>query len=100
LEPAIERVFPQYDHYGFESISMENWDKIILHLEDMKLFLLNHPQVEQLEEHIGFIFLSTKDEFVADMPSACEKLAALLEEFIDWIKQTFQTYDRISILGI
>lgn len=99
LETAIKKEFESYDHYAFNVIPKEVWEKIILRFQTI-MILSNEVPREEIRNHIGFIFQSSESDFTANLEENMNDLIAMIKNFISWIKARLEDHSFISILGI
>jgi hypothetical protein len=60
---AIEKHYKKYCLWGTNEIDKQTWELIITELENLKLFLKNHPKADDLKDHIGFFYLETTEKY-------------------------------------
>ncbi|KAA8787566.1 hypothetical protein ABIE27_003716 [Paenibacillus sp. 4624] len=100
LEKAIYDIYPKYDHYAFTEIHRDTWMLILEQLNELVILLDEKVTMDELKEHVYFLFGSSEDEFQQDFDHNVQKLRELIIEFETWIKEQLKTQEYISVLGI
>ncbi len=100
IEPAIERHFPGFNHYAFNDISVAVWEEILLGLSQLRERITCTSVLSEIEDDVGFIFETTKSNFLASEQANLRQLNEMLDEFIRWARATLKNHDSISILGM
>jgi hypothetical protein len=100
FEPCIERHVPDFDHYAFTEMNVNQCVLVASGLRDLAVLAQSAADIEQLQDHVGFIFQSSKHRFEEDFPENTSALATLAEELADWLMCQVSSHEQISILGI
>lgn len=100
LEPTIEKFVPKYDHYAFTEIDRKAWLQIAEDLDAFIPRLASATSILDIENHVGFFFKSTKEQFIMNFSGSKHALLRLIQEFTLWIREKINEFDTITILGI
>ncbi len=100
IEPTILRHCPEHDHYAFTDIEKPVWENILADLERMHLSIGDASRLADIRGEVDFIFTTTKQQFLEVEAENVQKLRQMLDDFLQWTRQTLQTHDWIAVLGI
>ena len=100
IEPIFERCIGGYNHYSMNDGSKEEWEKIIVELEQLNEILKSSTGFEFLLDKMGFIFNGTRDRFQTNFLESKKLLLRMNEELVAWAKETLKSHNHIAVLGI
>lgn len=99
LEPSIEKIKKEYDHFSFIDICKSDWLKILDEFKKIEINIEN-GNPEYIRRNCAFIFKSTESDFFSQTELNSQKLKILIQDLSDWIKCTLKLDESIAILGI
>ncbi len=99
IEPIVYRHMPAYDHYAFTEILKSVWGHIIVDVRGVteRLGVARTPR--DLPE-LGYFFETTRTNFERDLGLNCVTLARTLRELTEWVVDTLERNDCVSVLGV
>jgi len=100
IEPIFQRCYPSYDHYAFNEMTREVWNKVFLEIEELKLYLSNSPSKKEISTRVGFIFNTTENEYMNTFDESNKLLIKFLDDFHRWASEKLNDYEYISVLGL
>lgn len=100
LTRIIHRHYPEYDPYGFQSLSNGNWKPILNDLQDLAKRIEKGQKIKDIRNEISFMSKYTEAEFKENEESNLNKLKQTIEQFTSWVKESLQSSQFVSILGL
>lgn len=100
VEPVFERLVENYDHYSFMEIDAKKGNLILASLKELQVALGESKTFEEIEQKIGFFYRDTAINFQSNFETNRNRLAKMVEELSEWLEDTFQTHQTISLLGL
>jgi hypothetical protein len=98
---AIEKHYKKYSLLGISEINSETWKLILAELENLKVFLTNNPEPEDLKKHIEYLYLGVTEKYILEnLNKNLADLVKVITEFQSWINEKSKDNEYISILGI
>jgi hypothetical protein len=100
IMPVFEKCCEEFDYCGVNGMDIRTWNEILKELEEMKQYLLNHPEPHSLEHIVGFIYDGVEEAFMKDYNENRKQLISMITEFQVWIEEQSKTTKVISVLGM
>ncbi len=100
IEPIIEKRALGFDHYSFTEVPASSWVTIAEDLKELRDLLENAQSINQLNDHVGFIFSHSKKRFAEHFLANKAALAEVVAELSDWVLVKANEYGAITVLGL
>lgn len=100
IEPIIQLVAPQYGHYSFADVPVDEWREAISRLRAVADEVRSAQNIAQLPSDIGFFYSTSRREFAAAFRENRKALVAFIDELCTWIERQLLTHETIAVLGI
>ncbi len=100
LTRIIQRHYPDYDPYGFQSLSSGNWKPILCDLQSLAKRIESGQKINDIRSEISFMSEYTENEFMKNEESNLNKLKQTIELFTLWVIENLQSSQFVSILGL
>ncbi len=100
LVRIIERHYPDYDPYGFQSLSYNSWNPILQDLQNLSVKIKDGEKVKEIRDEISFMSPYTENEFMKDEENNLIKLKQTIDQFSLWVNESLKKSEIISILGL
>lgn len=100
----IETVFKRnlrdsFSPYGCTRVTRPRWEGVIEDLNKLSVALKDSKNLLESKEKLEFSF-PTPRTFEENFEMFKGDLAALVDEFVQWINTTLSSYELITILGV
>jgi hypothetical protein len=100
IEPIVERLVPEYDHYAFIEVTRPTWQRVIHELEELHAFLGDDSSLEALNGRVGFYYSDSEARFLSDLQGNSRRLRDMLLQLITWLNEQLEQHEVVSILGL
>ncbi|PLT28177.1 hypothetical protein [Peribacillus deserti] len=85
---AIEKHYKEYSLWGISEINRETWNLVLKELEELKIFLSNSPNPEDLRKHIEYLYLGITEKYILEnLNKNLDDLVKVITEFQSWINE-------------
>lgn len=100
LRPIVQKHYPTYDPYGFQTISSSVWELILQDIEALSRRIGNGERTADIRDTISFISDYTENEFLSDEHANLARLKQTADEFRIWISSSVAKSGFVSVLGL
>ncbi len=100
LERMVQRHFPDYDHYGFQTIGKASWLPILSDFERLAEKIESGVTVAGIRSEILFASEYAEQEFLSEETTNLRELMLTLKETSHWITSVLSSGEPVSVLGL
>lgn len=100
LRPIVQRRYPAYDPYGFQTINQSIWALVLQDFEALSKRLEAGARFADIRDEISFTSDYTESEYRSDEGANLERLKTTIDELKDWISCSVEKSGFVSVLGL
>ena len=97
---TVERHYPSYNPYGFQSLSASIWEPIIKDLTAIAKKIESGSRVYDIRKDISFMSEVTESEFFSDEDRSLKTLKNTIDQLAKWLRKNLSSSQFVSILGL
>ncbi|MBM7364093.1 barstar family protein [Priestia taiwanensis] len=100
IMPAFEKYYERFDYCGINEIRIHTWNEILAELEEIKEYLMSHPNPHSLGHVVGFIYEGVEAAFMQNYAENRNQLIVMITDSQAWIEEQSKTTKVITVLGM
>nr|CAP47765.1 putative integron gene cassette protein [uncultured bacterium] len=100
LERMLQRHFPDYDHYGFQTIGKASWVPILSDFMRLAKKIESGVTVSDIRSEILFGSDHAEQEFPSEESKNLNELMNTLKETSQWVTSVLDSGSPVSVLGL